>query len=103
MVPHERRPIAAERPARYIPIMDTIRIAERLSEGGVFTEDQAKRIATTLADHLKDELATKRDLEVLEARLRADFQSGFAALRNQLLTAQVAAFFGIILYVTFKL
>jgi hypothetical protein len=40
--------------------MDTIRSAERLSEGGVFTQDQAKRIATTLADHLKDELATKR-------------------------------------------
>ena len=79
--------------------MDTIRIAERLSEGGVFTEDQAKRIATTLADHLKDELATKHDLLVLEAKLEAKL----AAVRNQLLTAQVAAFFGIILYVTFKL
>ena len=83
--------------------MDTIRIAERLSEGGVFTEDQARRIATTLADHLKDELATKRDLDVLEARLKAEFQSGIASVRNQLLTAQVAAFFGIILYITFRL
>jgi hypothetical protein len=83
--------------------MDTIRIAERLSEGGVFTEDQARRIATTLADHLKDELATKRDLDVLEARLKAEFQSGIASVRNQLLTAQVAAFFGIILYITFQL
>jgi hypothetical protein len=54
--------------------MDTIRSAERLSEGGVFTQDQAKRIATTLADHLKDELATKRDLDVLEARLSAEFR-----------------------------
>ena len=65
--------------------------------------NQAKRIATTLADHLKDELATKRDLDVLEARLRAEFQSGVASVRNQLLTAQVAAFFGIILYITFRL
>jgi hypothetical protein len=87
----------------YIPIMDTIRIAERLSEGGVFTEDQAKRIATTLADHLKDELATKQDLAVLKAELEAKLTSGLASVRNQLLTAQVAAFFGIILYITFKL
>jgi hypothetical protein len=87
----------------YLSTMDTIRIAERLSEGGVFIEDQAKRIATTLADHLKDELATKRDLDVLEARLRAEFQSGITSVRNQLLTAQVAAFFGIILYITFRL
>ena len=48
--------------------MDTIRVAEPLSEGGVFTEDQAKRIATTLADHLKDELATKQDLAVMRPR-----------------------------------
>jgi hypothetical protein len=66
--------------------MDTIRIAERLSEGGV-----------------KDELATKRDLDVLRAELKAEFQSGIASVRNQLLTAQVAAFFGIILYITFRL
>jgi hypothetical protein len=64
---------------------------------------QAKRIATTLADHRKDELATKRDLDVLEARLRAEFPSGLAAVRNQLLTAQVAALVGIILYITFRL
>jgi hypothetical protein len=37
-----------------------IRMAERLSEGGVFTEDQAKRIATTLADHLNDEARAQR-------------------------------------------
>jgi hypothetical protein len=90
--------------------MDTIRIAERLSEGAIFTQDQARRLATTLADHLKDELATKhdlallrRDLEVLRTELKAEFQSGIASVRNQLLTAQVAAFFGIILYITFRL
>jgi hypothetical protein len=90
--------------------MDTIRIAERLSEDGVFTQDQAMRLATTLADPLKDELATKqglallrRDLEVLRTELRAEFQSGLASARNQLLTAQVATFFGIVLYITFRL
>jgi hypothetical protein len=90
--------------------MDTIRMAERLSEGGIFTQDQARRLATTLADHLKNELATKhdlallrRDLEVLRTELKAEFQSGVASVRNQLLTAQVTAFFGIILYITFRL
>ena len=83
--------------------MDTIRIAERLSEGGTFTEEQAKRIATTLADHLKDELATRHDLLVLKAELEAKLAAGLASVRNQLLTAQAAAFFGIILYITFKL
>jgi hypothetical protein len=63
--------------------MDTIRITERLSKGG-FTEDQAKRIATTFADHLKGKLATKCDLDVLRAELKADI----ATLRSQLLTAQ---------------
>jgi hypothetical protein len=89
--------------------MDTTRIAERLSEGGVFTQDQAKRLATTLADHLKD-LATncdqallRRDLEVLRTELKAEFQAGLASFRNQLLIAQVTAFFGIILYITFRL
>ena len=61
--------------------------------------NQAKRIATTLADHLKDERATKRGLDVLRAELKADM----APLRDQLLTAQVAAFVGIILYITFRL
>ena len=87
-------PIADGRPGSYIAAMDTIRIAERLSEGG---------IATTLADHLKDELATKHDLLVLKAELEAKLTAGLASVRNQLLTAQVAAFFGIILYITFKL
>ena len=61
--------------------------------------NQAKRIATTLADHLKNELATKRNLDVLRAELKADM----AALQNQLLTAQFAAFVGIILYITLRL
>jgi hypothetical protein len=95
--------IAAEPPGRYIFTMDTIRMAERLSEGGIFTEEQARRIATTLADHLKDELATKHDLLVLKAELEAKLTAALASVRNQLLTAQVAAFFGIILYITFKL
>ena len=60
-------------------------------------------LPTTLADHLKDELATKHDLLVLKAELEAKLTAGLASVRNQLLTAQVAAFFGIILYITFEL
>ena len=83
--------------------MDTIRIAERLSEGGIFTEEQARRIATRLADHLKDELATKHDLLVRKDELESKLTAGLASVRNQLLTARVAAFLGILLYITFKL
>lgn len=44
-----------------------------------------------------------RKLDVLEARPKADFQSGIASVRSQLPTAQVAAFFGIGPYITFRL
>lgn len=90
--------------------MDTIRIAERLAEGGVFTETQAMRIATMLADDLAGQLITKhdlalvrRDLEVLRTELKSELAAGLASVRDQLLTAQVAAFFGLMLYITFRL
>jgi hypothetical protein len=95
--------IAAERAAGYIAAMETDPHRRAPVRGGIFTEEQARRIATTLADHLKDELATKHDLLVLKAELEAKLTAGLASVRNQLLTAQVAAFFGIILYITFKL
>ena len=46
----------------------------------------------------KDELRTATD-----GLLRAELKADMAALRNKLLTAQVAAFVGIILYITFRL
>jgi hypothetical protein len=78
--------------------MDTIRLAERLAEGGVFSDEQAKRLATSLADHMRDELATKHDLELLrrdiEAELglvrtdmgllRRDMETGMGLLRRDL-------------------
>ena len=39
---------------------------------------------------------------MLKAELESKLTAGLASVRNQLLTAQVAAFFGIILYITFK-
>ncbi|MGH6920356.1 MAG: hypothetical protein ACREJ0_21945 [Geminicoccaceae bacterium] len=44
-----------------------------------------------------------RKLDVLEARPKPDFQSDIASVRSHLLTAQVAAFFGIIPYIRFRL
>jgi hypothetical protein len=44
-----------------------------------------------------------RDLDALRTELKSELAAGLAAVRNQLLTAQIAAFFGIILYITFRL
>ena len=69
-------------------MIDTIRIAERLSEGGVFTEDQAKRIAMVRADQAADELVTKADRRVAVAELKAEM----AGLRGALFWTQAAMF-----------
>lgn len=74
------------------------RIAEHLAEGGVLTDEQTKRIATTLADHATDELATKHD----QTELTSEFKSDLASVRNQLLVTQAATFLGILLYITFR-
>lgn len=84
--------------------MDTIRIAEQLAAGGVFTDEQAKRIATTPGDHLAGQLIAERYLEELRTQLTAAFKvkltNSLSSVRNQLLVAQGASFIGIILCIT---
>ena len=59
--------------------------------------DKARAVVDAMERDMGTTLATKQDLAVLKAELEAKLTSGLASVRNQLLTAQVAAFFGIIL------
>ena len=50
-------------------MIDTLRIADELADGGVFTRDQAERLARVSARTAGETLATKTGLELLEHRL----------------------------------
>jgi hypothetical protein len=50
-------------------MIDTLQIADELADGGVFTRDQAERLARVSARTAGEALATKTDLELLERRL----------------------------------
>ena len=60
-------------------VADTHRLAQRIREGGAFTEEQADAIVEALSDFV-ERLATKQDLDVLRAELRAEI----AELRGEL-------------------
>ena len=47
---------------------DTLKFADRLAAGG-FTEEQAKTAASALSETFKDDIATKADIERLEAKI----------------------------------
>jgi hypothetical protein len=50
-------------------MIDTPQVANELADGGVFTRDQAERLARVSARTAGEALATKTDLELLERRL----------------------------------
>jgi hypothetical protein len=50
-------------------MINTLEIADELAEGGVFTRDQAERLARVSAKAAGDALATKNDLNLLGSRL----------------------------------
>jgi hypothetical protein len=51
-------------------MINTLEIADELAEGGVFTRDQAERLARVSAKAAGDALATKNDLICWEAGSR---------------------------------
>jgi hypothetical protein len=60
----------------HIPF-DTLAIAQRLREVG-FQANQAEALVEALADLVYGQVATKQDLELLESRLEARMEHGFA-------------------------
>jgi predicted regulator of Ras-like GTPase activity (Roadblock/LC7/MglB family) len=50
-------------------MINTLEIADELAEGGVFTRDQAERLARISAKAAGNALATNNDLNLLERRL----------------------------------
>lgn len=77
----------------------TLKIARDLSEGDVFTHEQAERLANALATYwheVRSELVTTGYLDArlsqLEARLDAKFVTRLAQVQNRILASQVALF-----------
>ena len=79
--------------------MDTLRIARDLSEGNVFSHEQAERLGNAFATYwaeVRSELVTKEYLDMrlsqLEAKLEGRLETSLASVQNKILAAQVALF-----------
>ena len=86
--------------------MDTLRIARDLSEGNVFSHEQAERLGNAFATYwaeVRSELVTKEYLDARLAELEAKFdgrltqvelrlETRLAQMQNKILGAQVALF-----------
>ncbi len=90
--------------------MDTLRIARDLSEGNVFSHEQAERLGNAFATYwaeVRSELVTREHLDArlaqleakfesrlaqLEARLESKLETSLASVQNKILGAQVALF-----------
>ena len=79
--------------------MDTLRIARDLSEGNVFSHEQAERLGNAFATYwaeVRSELVTKEYLDMrlsqLEAKVEAKLETSLASVQNRILAAQVALF-----------
>ena len=69
---------------------DTHRIVKELEEAG-FSEKQAEAVVTAVGAAISGNLATKADLDLLKAELKAEFKAENAALRDEI-KAENAAF-----------
>jgi hypothetical protein len=86
--------------------LDTLRIARDLSEGNVFSHEQAERLGNAFATYwaeVRSELVTKEYLDARLAELEAKFdgrltqvesrlETRLAQMQNKILGAQVALF-----------
>jgi CDP-diacylglycerol pyrophosphatase len=86
--------------------LDTLRIARDLSEGNVFSHEQAERLGNAFATYwaeVRSELVTREYLDARVAQMEAKFDARFAKLeseletrlaqmQNKILAAQVALF-----------
>jgi hypothetical protein len=76
-------------------VLDNLRIARDLSEGGVFTHEQSERLANAFATYyteLRNDLVTKEYLDSRLAQLEARFETRLAQVQNRILASQVALF-----------
>jgi hypothetical protein len=65
-------------------MIDTLQIADQLAEGGVFTRDQAERLARVSVRTAGEALVTKADLSATESALKADLSGTESALRGEI-------------------
>jgi hypothetical protein len=61
-------------------VMDTLGIAEEFARDGVFSREQAERLARVSAKTVTETLATKHDLDLL----RHDFEAGLERIAKEL-------------------
>jgi hypothetical protein len=83
--------------------LDTLRIARDLSEGNVFSYEEAEPLGNAFATYwaeVRSELVTKEYLDARLAQLEARLDSKLAQMQNRILGAQVALFvlLGVALY-----
>jgi hypothetical protein len=83
--------------------VDTLRIARDLSEGDVFSHEQAERLANAFATYwaeIRSELVTKEYLDARLLQLESKLEIRLAQMQNKILASQVALFFllGIAIY-----
>ena len=64
-------------------VIDTLEIADELARDGVFTREQAERLARISARTAAEALVTKTDLERAVTLLRKDIETNTALLRNE--------------------
>jgi hypothetical protein len=65
-------------------IVDTLGIADELARDGVFSREQAERLARVSGRAATETLVTKADLETAIALLRKDLEANTALLRNEI-------------------
>lgn len=75
--------------------MDTLKIADRSEQEGVFPGDKARAFARVMADAAQENLATKQDVKDLETTLRSEMHD-LRATMYRALFVQFLAIIGVV-------